>query len=311
MLVSVQRFAPEVLDARRSFHGAFHPHLWIHVVEQVGCLDEALFPHLGSARPSAGRRLVGLSLAGHSLARFDEQSVANAPGHGIACEGRGTFRGRAESVGATSARSVNIDWDAAHFGEARTGRELVRVSSLAELTHRVDALVSAITRAWDAPTETREVAAQAASLLALLRAEGIAVPRVTPEDLSWQAPPELRATSRALDRTLSLTRAMPMLVDAEAAAGLSMRTIQRWLPRVRRAWGYDDDAIATAPDGFRAFRRRTQTARACLFMSRPGATTEGAARVLGFASPNALCRAFADAGLPSPGQVRGRLRALG
>ncbi|MFO0670642.1 MAG: hypothetical protein U0235_13590 [Polyangiaceae bacterium] len=305
VLVSVQRFRAPAIDARRDFYGAFHPRLWIHVVDQIGCLDEALFPNLGAARPQAGRRLVGLSLSGISHARFSERTFVSEPGAGVTCDGRSAFRGRAESLDDVSARSIVIDWDVRHFGGPRAGgTEAVRVSSLARLAAHVDALVLAIARTFRDERGPRLEEASAA-LLGFLHAEGLDVPRLTAADLIVPPEPELQAMSRALDQALSLTDEMPMLVDVEATAGASIRTIQRWLPRIRKAWGHDDDG-----DGFRALRARVVAARACLFMSRPGATTEGAARFLGFASPNALCRRFAEAGLPSPGQVRQRLHAI-
>jgi hypothetical protein len=45
-------------------------------------------------------------------------------------------------------------------------------------------------------------------------------------------------------------------------------------------------------------------------MSSPRATTELVSRRLGYTSPTVLCRAFAEAGLPSPGNVREALARL-
>ena len=41
-----------------------------------------------------------------------------------------------------------------------------------------------------------------------------------------------------------------------------------------------------------------------LLMTAPGATTERVASLLGYGSPNALCHALTNSGLPSPGEMR-------
>ena len=46
-----------------------------------------------------------------------------------------------------------------------------------------------------------------------------------------------------------------------------------------------------------------------ILASNPDLTTRRLAPVLGYASPDALCHAFANAGLPSPGSVKKLRRA--
>jgi AraC-like DNA-binding protein len=61
--------------------------------------------------------------------------------------------------------------------------------------------------------------------------------------------------------------------------------------------------------GWRALRNQWRQSAALLLMSHPRATTERVARALGYSSPTALCRALANASLPTPGSVRRALDA--
>jgi len=304
MLPSFQSFVVERPDVVRRFHGAYHPRLWVHVVEQTGCTDEALLPNLAAGRPREGRRLVGVVLGGVSRVRFvDGTTHTLVAGDATTCDGRGSFRSRAESTEHEPSLSITVDWDASYFASPRLGApRAFRVGSPAKLRQAVDAMRAMIELAWREPARQPLVAARVSELLHLLAAEGLDVPACTARDLAVDLDDDVLEMSRSLDRALSRTVDVPMLVDVEQASGVSARTVQRTLPRVLEAWGQ-------APDGFRALRTRVQLWRACLVMSHPNATTERAAEVTGFSTPNALCRVFAKHELPSPGRVRERLRA--
>jgi AraC-like DNA-binding protein len=310
MLASFQSFVVDLPRVVRRFHGAFHPRLWVHVVEQSGCTDEALLPNLALGRPDAGRRLTGVVLGGTSKVRFVDGVVHTlSSGEGTSCNGRGTFRSRAESSPNEPSLSITLDWDAGWFASrAISSAPSFRVASLTALRESVDRLRNAIERAWQQPGDGSGgalLAVHVADVLSLLAAEGLDVPSCTAQDLATDVSSDVGAMSRALDRALSRTAEVPMLVDVEAASGVSARTVQRVLPRVLEAWGQNG-----SPESFRSMRTRVQLVRACLVMSHPEATTERAAQIVGFSSPNALCRAFAQQDLPSPGRIRERLRSL-
>lgn len=300
MLSSVQTFEAPALAAFRRFHGAFHPRLWVHVVEQTGRVDEGLVPNLGSGRPVGGRRLVGFTLAGHNAVRSQGGALQwGRAGCALSCDGRSNFLSRAEALDAEPSLSVNVDWDAGFFGSrAVRGLDAWRLSAsgFQRVRRAVESLRRRIDDAWNDPRLSPAVAAGVGDLLLLLRAEGADVPTPAAGDLAipWDA--AIERTSRALDRALSGATELPMLVDVEASTGVSTRTVQRVLPAVLRAWGQ-------RPDGFRTMRKRLHLFRACWLMSHPRASTEGTAALLGFSTPNALCRLFANAGLPSPGRV--------
>ncbi len=304
VLPSVQLLEVEEPRVTRRFHGAFHPRVWVHVLELDGCYDEELLPYLGKGRPVAGRALCGFSVSGRSFVRFGSgRRVTIEPGDGVFCQGRSAFRSRAESTDAP-AISINIDWDADYFGAgAPASPSRFSLGSKAGLSERVDALRTEIARAWEHAALAPSLAASVSDLLAFLRASGLAVPVVRPADLETSFDADVQRASRAFDRAFSQTRDLPMLIDVEASLGLSARTIQRAMPRVVRAWG-------RAPVTFRELRTQVQLGRGCLLMSHPQATTERVADLLGFSTANALCRSFAKSGLPSPGRVRERLADL-
>lgn len=313
MLPSFQTFAVDRPAVVRRFHGAFHPRLWVHVVEQSGCTDEALLPNLALGRPDRGRRLAGIVLGGTSKVRFSDGTIHTlSVGEGTTCNGRGHFRSRADGRSSEPSLSVTVDWDADWFASRPLDGALsYRVGDVTPFRGQVDRLREAIERAWHRSADAaaqRAIAARVTELLALLAAEGIDVPLCNEAELAATVPSDVASMSRALDRALSRTDELPMLVDVESTAGVSARTVQRVLPRVLEAWGQSPSS--GSPSGFRALRTRVQLVRACLVMSHAEATTERAAQIVGFSSPNALCRAFAQQALPSPGRVRERLHDL-
>jgi AraC-like DNA-binding protein len=256
---------------------------------------------------------VGFSLGGGSWVRVPgARTMVHRPGEGTVCDGRGSFRSRADAIQydgrCEPALSVTIDWNATTFGSRSFGApSSFRLSAIDPVRGAVLSLRRAIEDAWTRTGGSREMTEGVCDLLARLRAEGLEMPRIEPRDLESSVDAQLFATSRALDRALSRTEEMPMLVDVHDGMGVSSRTIQRMVPRVLAAWGQ------APPDtrwGFRALKNRALLVRACTLMSHPEATTERVAEIVGFSTPNAFCRAFAERGLPSPGRVREELRAL-
>jgi AraC-like DNA-binding protein len=303
MLASVQRFEVPELGLRRTFHGVFTPRLWVHIVELRGArVDERLMRGLGACRPDIGRRLVAFSVDGESVVRTPMEREWAIGGEAIVCNGRASLTGGTDARVRPSL-TLSIDWDATYFGDS-----LLRAPAFTRVMQRrlapvVHALRDAIEAAWQDPSAVLPLQRVLERTLAMLRAEGFAAPRVDGRELVEDSYLGLAPLSRALDVSLSFERGRPALVDLEDALRVSARTIQRRLPDVLRAWGY-------RPDGFSALRKRTRLFQACAVMSHSQATVEIAARATGFATPSAFCRAFVDAGLPSPGRVRTVLARL-
>ncbi len=153
------------------------------------------------------------------------------------------------------------------------------------------------------PGVTREEAARAIrTIFSSLRVQGAPLHDVDPARLVEPVDPTLAAISRALDRSLSLGEERPMLVDLEESLGISARHLRR------RAGDY----LATYQSnalGWRELTHRWRLSTGLALMSARNATTESVAGILGYSSPTAFCRAFAAAGLPSPGAIRSLISA--
>lgn len=84
-------------------------------------------------------------------------------------------------------------------------------------------------------------------------------------------------------------------------AGLSVRQLERTLATLLRRFGLHG--------GFRATARILRLRRAVLLLSGAGTSIGDVARTVGYGSVDAMGRAFRDAGLPPPGDVRAALRS--
>jgi hypothetical protein len=200
--------------------------------------------------------------------------------------------------------SISIEWDAEYFASRPpSGIGIGRLASIHVARQHVRALLVAIEDAWNDVRATPPLTVAVVRVLAALRAEGIELPLVCGRDLVHEPSSAVRRVSRALDIVLTRPGDVPMIIDVETLLGLSGRTIERRLPEVIALWGQ-------VPTTFRELRVSHRLFQAALAMSHPAATTEGTARLCGFATPNALCRSFREAGLPSPGRIRQCLREL-
>jgi len=296
-LVSVQRFAVPEIGFDRTFYGIFHPRIWLHIVALRGAVtEERLVRALGAARPTKGRRLLALCIDGDSHVSQPIDRSFSA-GHALVCNGRSTLAGSTDARVLPSL-TMNIDWDAAYFGSSPDGPvATTKLAAPERVRAHVLSLASAIARAWDDPRALPIVSARASTLLRALRADGFETPRIEPADLVDEVYRALQPVSSALDRALSTVGERAARCDVEGAVDLSSRTTQRRLASVVTAWGYADAS-------FRDVRRLTTLFRACALMTNGRATTELGARVTGFSTPTAFCRAFHERGLPSPGNVR-------
>jgi AraC-like DNA-binding protein len=137
----------------------------------------------------------------------------------------------------------------------------------------------------------------AAGLTARLRAAGIDVPlhRGVEHDAAGQR------VIDALDGALSRLDLHPQSVDLEARLGCSRWTLTRVLHQFHTTYGVCGIGGGTDWRSVRDFAR-LQGAR--ILSTQEGASLGAVARSVGYRSTEAMCHAFANAGLPSPGQVR-------
>jgi AraC-like DNA-binding protein len=115
---------------------------------------------------------------------------------------------------------------------------------------------------------------------------------------------EPSARDRRLAQALELELAHLASRATELHLGESVALSPRQLQRVVRDFGTRYHLYA---DDWRDIRNRWRLEIAAAMLSRPALPVAQIAKDVGYGSPNALARAFARAGLPSPAAVRRRL----
>lgn len=308
MLVSVQRFAVDAFSMERTVWALYGRGLWIHILHQRGMgSDENLVPGLGYGRPTETRNVLGFTLTGRSFIRHGEGTlVERVAGDTLSAPGRAAFRSGMHAKSDVSF-SMNIEVDRLMHDERAASVAFGRLSSgvLTATRHLTTALTAAIEVAWSTVGAQSMLRVALSRLFAHLRREGFSLP--DPSAVQFQEDParlrQLQTVGRSVDIAVSQIGTRPMLIDVEGSLAISARTIQRAFPALCAVWGQQAES-------FGPYSRRIRLARACSAMTSAGATTEAISRIIGFASPNAFCRAMAVAGLPSPGDVRARANAI-
>jgi transcriptional regulator GlxA family with amidase domain len=133
-------------------------------------------------------------------------------------------------------------------------------------------------------------------VLQRLRAIGLPLEQVDPRALVESVPDPIVRLSRALDVALSNLSEQPMWIDLASPAERSQRQLQRSIARFNERFGF-------AGRSWRETRDRRRLTIGVPVMTASGARTEQVAAALGYGSPSAFCRAFAHAGLASPGNI--------
>jgi hypothetical protein len=140
--------------------------------------------------------------------------------------------------------------------------------------------------------------AEVAELFSVFASLGIVAERPGVGDLVMVPSPRVARVGDAIDGVLSRAGARPMVVDLMRALSCSER-------QARYLVGEYVDAYALqGATEWRTLVNVWTTFLAGVLMTAHGATTEGVAGLLGYGSPNALCHALTNAGLPSPGEMR-------
>lgn len=193
-----------------------------------------------------------------------------------------------------SAVALVIEWEPGLLGTrlvepARSGR--LAPSALRELRRLAVQLGD---RSRDAAAASLHVA----ELLAILRAEGLPFDPIDADSLREPVPSWMTALTRAEAELLSALDRRPAFSDLEQRLGWSARTIQRRLIEYNERFAFHHGG------GWRETLHKWRLVSGAILMSVPGATTEEVAKIVGYATPRAFCFAFANAGLPSPGNIR-------
>lgn len=297
MLFSRRQIQAASLGVSIAEHSILHPKYRVVVQVRDGVVDDnALFQQTFPVRQGAGRSHLFIPLAGRTRVRTPGGDEVLGVGECMTeLRERGTILRRDEA-----SVLLILEWEPGLLG--------TRLSTPSSPS-RVDPLLVTRLRRAVQPLLADEVelgkAAQSTSgIISLLRAEGFPFDGVEPGDLIEPTAPALHSLMQAVDRSVSVLSRRPMVVDLEASLGWSGRQIQRRLVEFHERFAFN------ATGGWRDLLHRWRLFAGASLMSARGATTESVAELLGYATPTSFCHAFANAGLPSPGAIRERLREL-
>jgi AraC-like DNA-binding protein len=277
-------------------HAAVTTGFRVRVIAQKRVVaDDALFLRsIEKDRSRKDRAMVSVILSGAALVRAGEHQRWANPGD-VTMVRTNAVSARHEG---DTFRALVIEWDEGTLGPRPRGFDVVQLGAGDLARAEEDA-----TRLTDASIGTYDAACAVARLVALLRAASAPFVEVSPDALVEPVSEQTQSLSRAIDRALSTLEGQPMRVDLQEQTGFSDRHVSRLVSRLSERYG-------DASGGWGEMRKSWRLRAGVLGMSAPGATTESVAAAVGYSSPTALCRAFAEAGLPSPGSVPKVLRQL-
>jgi AraC-like DNA-binding protein len=283
-------------DALYEVHAAVTTGFRVRVVAQKRVVaDDSLFLRsIEKDRSRRDRPMLSVILSGAALVRAGDHQRWALPGD-VTIVPTNAVSARHEGE---TFRALVIEWDEGTLGARPDDFQLVRLGE--EELARVG---EAAARLSDATVDTMDAARAVASIVAVLRAASAPFFDVSADALVEPVSEQTQTLSRAIDRALSTLGGQPMRVDLQEQTGFSDRHVSRLVSRLSARYG---DAHA----GWGEIRKSWRLRAGVLGMSAPGATTESVAAAVGYSSPTALCRAFAEAGLPSPGAVPRVLRQL-
>lgn len=138
-----------------------------------------------------------------------------------------------------------------------------------------------------------------------LAADGLPVDPRAAEGVAAGGSASDQALFDAIDAALANLEASPAVVGLEQQLGWARRTVSRRASELHQRYGIQ----GLDGESWRSVRDFYRVLIGTIFASSPDITTRGLATILGYTSPDALCHAFANAGLPSPGAVKKLRRA--
>jgi hypothetical protein len=272
-----------------------HPSFLVKIVHSRGvCSEDILWEKLRLWTVVPDWPCVAIPVRGHGQMRDGRTALEMRRGYVGYVERGEYFRARTEPV---DAFGVFLQWDPAVFGrsgDVRMWRTPIATRDLA----RVERVLGRIV------TGAPGLEADVAELFAIFASLGVIAERPALGDLVIPPSPRVARVGAAIDGVLSRTGARPMVVDLTRALGCSERQARYLVGEYVEAY-----ALQGATE-WRTLVNVWTTYLAGLLMTANGATTEGVAGLLGYGSPNALCHALTNVGLPSPGELRRQVANL-
>jgi hypothetical protein len=289
MIVSKRFFAWSDVIIRRWL--IRHSSFLVKIVETRGVCSEDLLwekPRLWSVVPDWP--CAAIPIRGVGLMRDGRTALDMGRGY-IGYVARGSdFRARTEPV---DGLAVFLQWDPAVFGsssEPHMSRTPIATRDLVRVEKTLDRILGRATGGLGLEADVAEI-------FAIFRSLGVLSDRPL-GDLVVPPSPRVARVGEAIDGVLSRTGARPMVVDLMRALDCSERQARYLVSEYVGAY-----RLQGATE-WRTLVNVWTTYLAGLLMTAKGATTEGVAALLGYGSPNALCHALTNAGLPSPGEMR-------
>ncbi|MFO0669344.1 MAG: hypothetical protein U0235_06935 [Polyangiaceae bacterium] len=199
--------------------------------------------------------------------------------------------------------TLELDWDAA---APIAGRSVPRIETGALGTRAREAAhtLSDALRDADADHGLSAFSGELARACDALAAVGLPLDPRGARDAAESAAVETADADQrllsAIDRTLEELHAGPAAIELESRLGWSRRTITRRTTELHARLGLSGQG----GESWRAVRDFYRLLVGTILASNARMTTRALSTVLGYASPDALFHAFANAGLPSPGALR-------
>jgi AraC-like DNA-binding protein len=269
-----------VLGARVSTLALLHSRFRVHLVEneRVVC-DDALALRAFERKGQLSRAVATLVIEGRARLRVGGAERQLGPGDVALLPSKLDVEMRQEA--APRYVAIVVEWEPGVLFDARPA------------AFRVTSSVS-LSSASEAADRLRVGDPRVVETIPTLFSEAGLVAR------PWQPEPDesgrFRLVSHALDRALSFLDAQPMSVDLERALGLSARQVNRVVADFNARYGFNAGT-------WRDARNRRRLLVGAALLTHADATVAQVARAVGYRSETALCRAFANAGLPTPGSI--------
>jgi hypothetical protein len=220
------------------------------------------------------------------VARLDEQGHRLWYESGTVAVSDGGLGGL-DAIAGDCSRWIVLSWDPELFAAPIHGR-----AQLAPIGPRDLARLERLSRTLAGPEST----AAAVEMIDVLRSFGVGFEPVSAGDLAEAARPaeEEQRLHEVIAQQLTQLDSSPAIVDLIDELGFGERQLHRRIAKLATRYNLPWT-------NWRSALHHARMLHAIRLIGVPGATTEQVARLAGFRAPTALCHAFADAGLPSPG----------